>query len=165
MNLGLVKKPKLSVLQRLAKTIEQSLAFMQTQFACRVEITHAVFSASLGLVHGLVSLTQKDIGLVCRVVRIECDSSAEGKGWVHHSDRLQITYGLQQPRDCILAALIVVQIAEKNHEFIASEPSDSVAGAFAFFQPPGHSHQELIAEFPTPSIVDILESVDIEAAN
>ena len=130
--------------------------------AFRVEHVIAILASELGLIHGLIRLTQQLIGVGILGLRVKRHAEAGRNLQRLTLDRHGLGSCGQQAVQHRHAGRHLLLIGKHGNELIAAEPRQRIALPQRLLHAVGKRHQQLIAGLVTIHVIDRLEPVEID---
>ena len=162
---GLPVQHEISVLQPGVNLALQFAQFLRLLIVFGIEVVHAIAAQLLGLIHRLIGVAQQHIGIVM-VGRVERDADT---GRNAHLDAVvqfaRPGHDFQHARQYRLALLFIGQVGQQQNKLVAAQAGDRVLGADEFLQAPGDLRQHAVARLVSVTVVDRLETVQIQIAD
>ncbi|OIQ63591.1 hypothetical protein GALL_548680 [mine drainage metagenome] len=161
-DLGLVIKNELLVGQGQPDALNAFVLSAHAAIPGGIKIMVAVFARQLGLVHGLIGLTQQLIGLDFFGLRVKSDPQTDRhlQPLPLMTDRLASRH--QQAVEHRHTGLAIAQIQQHRHKFVTPHARQRVTLTQHLLHAVGHRHQQGIAGIMTMAIIDDLETIQIE---
>ncbi len=160
-HLGLIMQHEFVMQQRLPQALQLSDTTLHLLVADQIKQMITTTPTLLGLTHGLIGMTQQNIGIgIIQRIQRHPDTAGHSHRDIPHcngfaNDR---QHSLQQRVDFIH----LTEPVEQHHKFVAPQSRHCILRPYGVNQTRSHFHQNRVAHFMTVTIIDRFELIQIK---